>query len=65
MKSGIFDQFYTEYEQGDYMGGGAWQPIVHGATNSQTPQWLNSNDDEQGTVCVGLCEATRQMGPEI
>ena len=38
MKSGIFDQFYTEYEQGDYMGGGAWQPIVHGATNSQTPQ---------------------------
>ena len=58
MKSGIFDQFYTEYEQGNSMGGGTWQPIVHEATKSQTPkkkksqapQWLNNNNDEQGTV---------------
>ena len=38
MKSGIFDQFYTEYEQGNSMGGGTWQPIVHEATKSQTPK---------------------------
>ena len=60
MKSGISDQFYTEYEQGDYMGGGAWQPVVHGATKSQTPQGRNNNNDEQGTVCVGLCEERQE-----
>ena len=38
MKSGIFDQFCTEYEQGNSTGGGTWQPIVHGATKSQTPK---------------------------